>query len=244
MAELQKTLGTLFLTNIVVTSLLRLTVPIITEAVNRHENYRGEDGQTLLDIPEVERDFMLAEFDDLSGVFNKYSADALQFGYLTMFITAYPLASLMCLVQNFISIRVDAFTLCNLYRRPIPRRAQDIGRFQTVFETLGFAAVIVNSALVAFTGNYCKQYLPETRVWIFVGMSTLLTFIKQAVMFFVPDIEGDVKIQLQRQDFIISKLIDDRPDDNSWKDKTKKDKSDYILDPSSIVVDQNDLNPL
>jgi anoctamin-10/anoctamin-7 len=243
MEELKSTLGMLFITNIVVVTLTRLGVPLAQQYVSKRSNFVGADGQPLVEdaIPEVERDFTLGDFDDLLGTFDKYSVDAVTYGYLTMFITAYPLASLMVLIQNFINIRVDAFCMCNLFRRPVARQAQDTGSWQKVYEFLGFAAVVVNSALVAFTGTYCIEYKPETRVWVFIGMCVLLMTAKYAAMSFVDDVPKEVVIQLKRQDFIISKVINEIPDDNSWKDKGAK--KPVNEDPAHLVVDDFDKNP-
>lgn len=42
-----------------------------------------------------------------------------QFGYVTLFVAAYPLSCFMALVNNYIEIRVDAWKLCQV-RATIP----------------------------------------------------------------------------------------------------------------------------
>jgi hypothetical protein len=44
---------------------------------------------------------------------------ALQFGYVTMFSSAFPLAPLFAFLNNIFEIRVDAAKLCFFYRRPM-----------------------------------------------------------------------------------------------------------------------------
>ena len=44
---------------------------------------------------------------------------ALQFGYVTMFSSAFPLAPVFAFLNNIFEIRVDAAKLCFFYRRPM-----------------------------------------------------------------------------------------------------------------------------
>ena len=48
----------------------------------------------------------------------------IQFGYVTLFSSAYPLAGLCALLNNMIEIRSDAFKLCFIHQRPFPERVQ------------------------------------------------------------------------------------------------------------------------
>jgi anoctamin-10/anoctamin-7 len=50
-----------------------------------------------------------------------------QFGYVTLFVVAFPLAPLAALVNNVFETRVDSFKLLKLTRRPEPRGAYNIG---------------------------------------------------------------------------------------------------------------------
>lgn len=262
MQELRSTLGTLFISKIVVNVLTNALVPFINQKLKERENFKGHEDRLHAVIP-AEREFMLTEFDELLGSFEDYSADAIQFGYLTMFISAFPLASLMCLVNNYIMIRVNAWTMCHVFRRPIPkyasyahhrvvelrmhvrvcRQAEDIGSWYFVFDFLGIAAVIVNSALVAFTSTITKQYNKETRVWIFVGMAAFIVLCKQVVQAIVPDTPEDVATQLQRQTFIVDKLIFNAADDNSWKASGANHIEMTMEDKDMEMVDLTDNKP-
>lgn len=51
----------------------------------------------------------------------------LQFGFLTIFCAAFPLAPLFALLNNIIEIRVDASKFITQLRRPIAERAATIG---------------------------------------------------------------------------------------------------------------------
>lgn len=65
-------------------------------------------------------------------------------------------------------MRVDAWKLCQISRRPEPRSAEDIGTWQTILQIMSIFAVLVNSGIIAFTGTYTENYRWSVRVWIFI----------------------------------------------------------------------------
>ena len=131
-----------------------------------------------------------------------------------MFVAAFPLASLMSFVSNYIEIRVDAWKLCQQCRRPEPRSAEDIGTWQVIFETVSFAAVLCNSALVAYTGTYARDETWVARAWIFISMAAGILFLKEFLAFLIPDEPSDVTIQIKRQEYITGKVLDDIQDED------------------------------
>jgi len=59
----------------------------------------------------------------------------IQFGYVILFSSAYPLAGLFALLNNLIEIRGDAFKLCHIHRRPFGQRVNSIGIWQVKFKS-------------------------------------------------------------------------------------------------------------
>ena len=51
----------------------------------------------------------------------------LQFGFLTIFVAAFPLGPLCCLLNNIIEIRFDALKFTTDLRRPLAERTANIG---------------------------------------------------------------------------------------------------------------------
>ena len=51
----------------------------------------------------------------------------IQFGFVTIFVAAFPLAPLFALLNNVIEIRSDANKFVTQLQRPMAVRAQDIG---------------------------------------------------------------------------------------------------------------------
>jgi hypothetical protein len=56
------------------------------------------------------------------------SISVVQFGFITIFVAAFPLAPLFALINNIIEIRLDAYKFVTQWRRPVAARSQDIGK--------------------------------------------------------------------------------------------------------------------
>ena len=61
------------------------------------------------------------------GLFDEYLEMVLQFGFVTIFVAAFPLAPFFALINNWVEIRLDSQKLVTETRRPLAERAQDIG---------------------------------------------------------------------------------------------------------------------
>lgn len=71
----------------------------------------------------------------------------LQFGFITIFVAAFPLAPLFALLNNWVEIRLDAHKFVCEYRRPVAERAQNIGVWFNILEALSHLSVIANVSL-------------------------------------------------------------------------------------------------
>lgn len=68
----------------------------------------------------------------------------LQFGFITIFVAACPLAPLFALLNNWVEIRLDAQKFICDYRRPVAERAQGIGIWFSILEAIAHLAVTSN----------------------------------------------------------------------------------------------------
>lgn len=99
MRELQSSLGTIFLTRLATNSILKVAVPYFLQKMKFDAETKGTDPD---EITEVERTFILDEYHVILGTFRDYADLMIQFGYTTMFICAYPLATVMSFVSNYV----------------------------------------------------------------------------------------------------------------------------------------------
>ncbi|KAK7882262.1 hypothetical protein WMY93_028436 [Mugilogobius chulae] len=108
-----------------------------------------------------ERDYQLLVCE---GLFDEYLEMVLQFGFITVFVAACPLAPFFALINNWVEIRLDAHKFVTEYRRPVAERAQDIGIWLPIMQLIGIIAVIANAFLIAFTSSFLpRSYYKFTR---------------------------------------------------------------------------------
>ncbi|XP_014856548.1 PREDICTED: anoctamin-7-like [Poecilia mexicana] len=93
------------------------------------------------------------------GLFEEYLEMVLQFGFITIFVAAFPLAPLFALLNNWVEIRLDAHKFVCEYRRPVAERAQNIGVWFNILEALSHLSVIANAFLIAFTSDFLPRLL-------------------------------------------------------------------------------------
>ncbi|KAI5095678.1 anoctamin-7 [Silurus meridionalis] len=103
-----------------------------------------------------EQDYELIECE---GLFDEYLEIVLQFGFITIFVAAFPLAPLFALLNNWAEVRLDAHKYVCEYRRPVAERAQKIGVWFIILEALSHLSVIVNAFLIAFTSDFLPRLL-------------------------------------------------------------------------------------
>lgn len=72
----------------------------------------------------------------------------IQFGYVLLFVAAYPTACFWAWVNNVAELRVDAFKLVHIHRRPTPVRVAHIGAWEPAFRMMCSMAVVTNCALL------------------------------------------------------------------------------------------------
>ena len=99
------------------------------------------------EISDIISQFLMTEYED---TYFDYLELFIQFGYIFMFSSVFPLAPSLALVNNLIERRSDAFKLCAGHRRPDQRTASGINAaWLRAFEVLGYVSIISNCALLA-----------------------------------------------------------------------------------------------
>jgi len=76
------------------------------------------------------RDLMLPEYE----AFDDYLEMVIEFGYLLLFASAFPLASCLSLLCHLVEIKSDLFKVTRVVQRPLPRAVDSIGPWQTVLK--------------------------------------------------------------------------------------------------------------
>ncbi|XP_077492783.1 anoctamin-4-like isoform X2 [Amblyomma americanum] len=109
-----------------------------------------------------EEDYLLEECPKLAP-FDEYLEMTIQFGFVTLFVAAFPLAPLFALINNISQIRLDAYRYSKRLRRPVAERAPNIGAWQAILRILARCAVICNAFLIAFTSEFIPRLVYQVR---------------------------------------------------------------------------------
>ncbi|KAJ3192046.1 Anoctamin-7 [Irineochytrium annulatum] len=155
--------------------------------------------------------------NELEGMDDDFFQKAVQYGYVTMFVTAFPIAPLFALVNNFFEEKSDSYKFLEVLRRPPPVPAQDIGIWEDVLQLCSFIAVTSNGLLVAFSSvAFYERYLKpnDPTQWIAIRLAFLMFWhlgvygIWFIVAWMIPDKPKIVKISQEREQYLEEVAID------------------------------------
>ncbi|CAM9118497.1 unnamed protein product [Ectocarpus sp. 13 AM-2016] len=230
MSLLATNLTIVFVVQLVVGNLTEVLIPFIKYTMRVKAEKRGDghghDGVPVVSRKNIQRTqaekgLYLEQYDPIMGALMDYAELAVQFGYITLFVVAFPLAPLLALANNYVEARSDAFKLLTQMQRPVPRGAEDIGSWQGVFTTISCIAVVTNSALICLIyEDLVGEYSLATRLWLFILFQWVAFIFMAGLGATVPDVPEDVTIQQQRTTFLSSKMVDkvaDEMDDDMQK---------------------------
>ncbi|KAK7888888.1 hypothetical protein WMY93_024448 [Mugilogobius chulae] len=136
--------------------------------------------------------------------FQDYQEMFVQFGYVVLFSSAFPLAAMCALINNIIEIRSDAFKLCTGLQRPFGIRVESIGQWQTAMEVMGLIAIIVNCYLIGQCGQLQRLFpwlSPEMAIISIVILEHFAILLKYIIHVAIPDIPSWVKEEMAKLDY-------------------------------------------
>ena len=132
--ELTIQLAIIFMGKQVLLSVLEYYMPLMWKFLNLMKlaglkKEVDDESGVQLTTPQHIKDFKLVEWGG-QGLFYEYLEMVIQYGFITIFVCAFPLAPLFALLNNICELRLDAKKILELHRRPI---AQKVGKhFQNV----------------------------------------------------------------------------------------------------------------
>eukprot|EP00434_Breviolum_minutum_P024335 symbB.v1.2.021490.t1/scaffold1806.1/size131321/5 len=111
--------------------MLQLLLAPRDTAGGRSEQAHFLEALEVLDQPQYE------QFDDFLEM-------VIEFGYVTLFASAFPLAAAMSVVSNVIELKSDIFKLALVYQRPMPHRMKSIGIWRQLLHLIAAVSIITN----------------------------------------------------------------------------------------------------
>jgi anoctamin-10 len=154
--------------------------------------------------------------------FDDYMEMLIQLGYVTLFASAYPLASLIMCAAVWIEIRSDCYKLTYLCQKPVAERVPGIRIWKSLLECMVWSSALTNCLLFGFTSDQMMHYMPSFYVedghgvthlvqdkgWIAVfiifALERVLIYFGLSLYAMVPSIPEDLAIELQRRRFLLS----------------------------------------
>eukprot|EP00924_Labyrinthula_sp_SR-Ha-C_P009697 maker-scaffold_22-augustus-gene-3.59-mRNA-1 protein AED:0.56 eAED:0.56 QI:0/0/0/0.5/1/0.5/2/0/639 len=150
------------------------------------------------------KQFLLSQYK----LFDEYLDLAIQFGYMVLFIAAFPLAPALAMLSRSIEVWINATAILIKSRRPLLERAAGLGSWLEIFYVLLYIGIVLNAAILAFSSN---EVLPinkiEVRVCAFLGIICLKYIVKYIVQCLVPEVPRWVEIQKRREEYYEQKIF-------------------------------------
>ena len=206
---------------------------------------RDENGVArVMSTPGVE--YLLVECDEQLDNIKATTMEATQYGYVTLFSAAFPIAPLLTCLNNLVGLRMDGYKYLCTYRRIQPFGFEDIGTFQSIFELMNYLGIASSFLAIVYRTDVLKNYWPAK--WgaepsrhqedvVFMVICSLYFGFMLMLRVLIDDVPFDVELQIKRNDFLNSKIIDHVADE-----------ADTALSPTAlttaiVVKDRDTMEP-
>eukprot|EP00102_Acyrthosiphon_pisum_P020071 XP_016657281.1 PREDICTED: anoctamin-2-like [Acyrthosiphon pisum] len=135
--------------------------------------------ETLRHPKQWQLDYQLEDTGSL-GLYQEYSEMVIQYGFVVMFTTAFPLAPLCALLNNVLEQRLDAFKMVAAQRRPVPsyfctntkyinnilqghvtccHNCNKLCTWIRVLKIMSLISILYNAFMIAFTSDLLPRYV-------------------------------------------------------------------------------------
>ncbi|GAB6018638.1 hypothetical protein CHUAL_000318 [Chamberlinius hualienensis] len=123
----------------------------------------GTKSSAAYSVASWERDYTLIDSGS-QGLFSEYLEMVLQFGFVTLFVSAFPLGPLFALINNILEVRLDASKFMHLFKRPVARRIPNIGVWYRIMDCIGKFSVVTNAFIIAFTSTFIPRLVYKHQI--------------------------------------------------------------------------------
>ncbi|XP_069166771.1 anoctamin-10 isoform X3 [Procambarus clarkii] len=185
------------------------------------------------------------------GTFEDYLEMFIQFGYVTLFSSAFPLAAMCAFLNNLIEIRSDAFKLCCVFQRPFGNRAQSIGVWQDAMELMGVLGIMVNCMLIGLSGQVHRMF-PEMStahtVLLIIVLEHAMIALKYGISYAIPDIPEWIatemaKVEFQRREALRRFSTSNSPPTREDSQPSSPRRRSFRTSPTSTIDEDEVLSP-
>ena len=115
------------------------------------------------------------------------------------------------------------------YRRVQPFGTEDIGIYQSIFEFMNYAGAISSAAAILYRTNILRGFTEHQRDAIFMVIVATFAALIMVISVLVDDVPFDVELQIKRNEFLNSKIIDRVADECDVVATVHKDTADIVV---------------
>lgn len=167
----------------------------------------GEDGEPKPIPSKAEEEYVKSNYE---GTLADYDELVAQFGYVVLFVMAFPLAPFFALMNNLLEFQVDIHKLLILFRRPLPAGAMNIGAWYSKFEALSWMCIVTNVALIFFTARSQDFDFDSYILFVYyLAIEHCLFAVKLFAAYIIPDTPLDIQEQIDRANYVRLTVFED-----------------------------------
>ncbi|KAG5895568.1 hypothetical protein JTB14_002332 [Gonioctena quinquepunctata] len=159
--ELSVQLAIIMIGNQAMNTVMEMVVPLLmkmykTFVVTTGIEKAEKEEIALISCNQWTEDYKLGDLESRT-LFAEYLEMVLQYGFVTIFVAAFPLAPVFALINNILEMRLDAKKFIKYYRRPVPQRVKNIGVWYSILAVIGRLSVVSNAFIIAFSSNFIPR---------------------------------------------------------------------------------------
>lgn len=196
-------------------------LPLVMQRISNGPDPAAMNKKTDKVNPDNDNSDIIAQFKkDEYEIFDDYLEMVIQFGYITLFASAYPMGSFIAIGANMIEFRSDLFKLGKLCRKPRVLRRGHIGSWRLLITCLIWLSALTNCLIFGFSSQQMMEFLPSLFVIGSDGdqhfaegkgkMVVLLVFTFERVMavigivicFAISSVPDDVRVKIERLSYL------------------------------------------
>jgi len=147
----------------------------------------------------VELNGMKSRNDDFN---DDYGQMMIQYGYITMFASAFPIGPIISFIANILDCRAKIFSFLYVYHRPPIEKAAGIGNWQNVWEIMSVIGLFTNALILFFRATTSFDWFEDVlmddipnktiyrdvrRLWTFLIVVYIILILKLLARYFIHD---------------------------------------------------------
>ncbi|XP_075154912.1 anoctamin-1 isoform X4 [Haematobia irritans] len=162
-----------------VNGIMEMLVPYLMKKLRKFMTRVGirrrSSEEKLVSCNQWTEDYHLEPWRD-NIMFGEYLEMVIQYGFITLFGLAFPLAPLLALINNVIEVRMDAVKMLKYIRRPVAQRVRNIGVWLGIMTVVTKIAVASCAMIIAFSTNLIPKIIYRHEVPSDEGLQNYLNF--------------------------------------------------------------------